>query len=189
MDDSSAERLKGVRGWLLVFCILLLLNSLVGLASALIGLVHSFQLLADYGPEALLPVLEGLLNASIFCLGLYAAISLWRVRPKAVTLAFAFLVINLVFSIVQWGLAELYGESTSAIRRGVFSAVGFAAFWGFYLTMSKRVRATYGSQRPDDPQWDRDAKQYCPNCNQQFIEKATICPECRIELERIDSGG
>lgn len=85
----------------------------------------------------------------------YAGIALWRVRPQAVQMARAALIIYGVYALLD-PLAPLLLDLNSTARQQVFDgwlqtagrAAMYSVIWLNYLMTSKRVRATYPDWNP-----------------------------------------
>lgn len=149
-------RYKGVRGWLLFFCIsLTLLNPLLAIGT----LGSSFELASRL--FNLMPGLRTAFMIDVFSLvvvtafGVYAGICLWRVAPRAVKMAkiflwcrLAYVAVDIYISVATLSFIRLMAGSPSslildAVIKGIVLNVGYVVFWYLYLNLSKRVMATY----------------------------------------------
>lgn len=153
---SDAEH-HGVRGWLLVLCLML----------TVIGPVVSAWLMADqyarfapffagsFGVRA--AVLVSLLIAACsVAFGIYAGLRLWRVRPNAVGTAKRALLFGLAADIVTTAVDVVVGQAPTASDRllhqvevNLIPSLIFFTLCFAYLNKSKRVQATYESHRAD----------------------------------------
>ena len=146
MDDGKAHRsilsVDGmkIRGWLLVFCVLLLVWQPVSLALTMSGLVDQ---LSTRGAGLGVILLARLLAAG---LGVAAGLSLFQLKPGATTIAKASLVFSALIDIVAY--ATPYspnnrppGDATIVL----VVSLAYYAIWFAYLIRSKRVRTTYES--------------------------------------------
>jgi hypothetical protein len=130
---------KGIRGWLLVFlCVLIVVNPLYIVSS--IGSRPSDKNLESFNGYCIL------LGLSIIIYGIYTAIKLWRIKPKAVRSAKIYIWCMLVFFIITEVITPLLSGSflispgkIIAISQGI---IVFSLWYG-YLGGSKRVKATY----------------------------------------------
>ena len=127
-----------VHGWLLVLCVLLLVWQPLNLGMVMAGLIGE---VSRRGPGLAMILLARLLAAG---LGIAAGLSLFQVRPGAVTLAKASLGYSALVDVIVY--ATPYspnnrppGDATIIL---VASLVYYGVWFG-YLTRSKRVRATY----------------------------------------------
>ena len=144
-DTIIGIRYKGVRGWLLWFCIAL---------TILMPLITSFKLVSLYiqlypffntfPPLLVIFIVDFVLSIGLTVFSIYTGIALWRIRPKAVKIAMTFLWVYLGYSILISLLPLLVGLPlpTEVAERIVLAMLSFAV-WYSYLVYSKRVKATY----------------------------------------------
>jgi hypothetical protein len=146
----AQDEYRGVKGWLLFFCIsLTILSPLFTVA----GLARGFS--AGSRVEDRLPgfmtamASDSVLAAPIMALGIFAVVSLWAVKPNAVRVAKLYLIVQPVYAVLEVALflAILPSSATgTVIEKGTTSVLGsllYAGLWFSYLSKSKRVRATY----------------------------------------------
>ena len=147
----SDVRYKGVRGWLLLFCIgLTVFNPLVMFAVIVGTYVNYGPYFGKYPGLVTTSLVRSSLAIIMAGCGVYTGIALWRVRPGAVQVAKAFLWFVLVYVIVVALLpltAGLPAASTKVLVHSAVLQIGRAiiyfAVWYAYFTVSKRVKATY----------------------------------------------
>lgn len=126
---------QGVRGWLLVLCLML---TVVGPAIA-IGLMvieHT-------------PAVSWVMNIASLLFGVCAGVQLWRLRPGAVVTAkralLLGLAVDIVTALIQATTAQpasgplLFQAELGLLPSAIFFTLCFA-----YLNHSRRVQATYG---------------------------------------------
>jgi len=146
-------RLKGVRGWLLLFC--LILTTVSPIANVFLCW-RTYTRLAWGQSHVAMDVrfsfvIDVALTASFIIFGIYAGIALWRVRSGAVGVARNYLSFYFLANIAMASLPFLLGGaslSRRAIHQALWSVVPayiFYSIWTSYLKKSKRVRATYGA--------------------------------------------
>jgi hypothetical protein len=134
-------RYKGVRGWLLFFCISLTILNPLGL----------FSELGRQGKTLVTSSVFDWLLITISGFGIYAGVLLWRVAPGAVKMAKAFLWTQLIFFVI---LALVLitphflssGNAVSDVGQIVviiMRSAGYFLIWYLYLNRSIRVKATY----------------------------------------------
>ena len=149
---SSGEKVqtqyKGVRGWLLFFCLSLTifvpLFTLYNIISAYNEISSQFYQL----PNLLnLVIIAGLSTFSI-----YVGIKVWRVKPGAVRIAKNYLLLYLGYMVL--GILFLLFDSLQAgvdkaiigeLARVVIPSFTNFALWYSYLSKSKRVKATFSA--------------------------------------------
>jgi len=151
----SSAALVGVRGWLLVLCLML---TVVGPALSVWLMAHEYASAAPLGaqPEGVQAAVLAslLLSAAAVAFGAYAGGRLWLIRPNALTTAKQALLFGLAVDVVtttiEAATAQVPGDrllfqvEVSLVPSLVFFTLCFA-----YLNRSQRVHATYGAQPTD----------------------------------------
>jgi hypothetical protein len=101
----AQDEYRGVKGWLLFFCIsLTILSPLFTLAN----IARSFS--AANRVEDALPgfmtanIIDTVLTLTIMALGIFAGAALWAVKPKAVRVAKLFLIVLPVYAVLEVAL-------------------------------------------------------------------------------------
>jgi hypothetical protein len=150
---ATVPRYTGVGGWLLFFCVCLTIVSpivTVGLFSA--GFSQASPHFHRFPGLRTLCVMDGLLSAGVVIVGFYAGIALWTMKQNAVQIAKAYLVVYLIGSAVSNLIlplmAGLPSQVTAALLGqgvvGMFGSLAGFSLWNWYLSNSKRVKATFG---------------------------------------------
>ena len=136
-DWGSVDSMK-IRGWLLVFCALLLIWQPVSLALTMSGLVDQLSI---RGAGLGIILLARLLAAA---LGIAAGLALFQLKPSAVPLAKASLIFSALVDIVVY--ATPYspnnrppGDATIIL----IASLLYYGIWFAYLARSTRVQTTY----------------------------------------------
>jgi hypothetical protein len=130
----------GVRGWLLLFCVVL---TFLNPASIAYQMVVALRLGLD-----VVGTVYVLGYSAIALFSLTAGLFLWQVRPNAVTTAKIFLLTQAAFAVALWmkvllGAAKTPDSAAASALGILFRPLLFAVIWYAYLTKSKRVQATY----------------------------------------------
>lgn len=149
--QTDMSRRKGVRGWLLVFCLML---TLVGPLISSWVMAEKYQSLAPFfaGSRSLEAAvfISIVIEACSVAFGVYAGIGLWSIRPGAVDTAKKALLLGLAANVVTTALLIATGPASAAEGRLlhqltiniipdlIFFTVCFA-----YLNKSTRVQLTY----------------------------------------------
>lgn len=145
--DADLTRLRGVEGWLLLFCVgTAILSPLELLTEAILRPLG----LVDVG--FLRPL--GLPNIALTALAICTGVALWRGRPNALGLAKAYLISLVCWDVLLVIVALSAQQSTEvsyqampvaaqAVAEGVVEIIA-VVFWWFYFKKSKRVKATFG---------------------------------------------
>lgn len=139
----AENKYKGVRGWLLFFCITLTILTPIGAFHANGDTSDSLRPYFSRVPNLreMVTTLD-VLNLGVALYAVFVGIMLWRVRPGAVKAAKTYLWCLLAFSIGVMFLPALFGlpVGTVFVKPG---GIGYFFVWFFYLKKSKRVKATY----------------------------------------------
>ena len=127
-----------IRGWLLLFCGLLLVWQPISLALTMSGLMDE---LSSRGAGLGLILLMRLLGAG---LGIAAGLALFQIKPGAVSMAKASLIFSAIVDIVVYVTPyspnnRPPGDATIVLAASII----YYAVWFAYLTRSERVKATY----------------------------------------------
>lgn len=154
-STSPAEepRYRGVGGWLLLFCIgLIVLTPLITLSRLVASYGEAAPYLHQFPGLMVVTVIDTLLCIGLMAFSIYAGTALWRIRPGAVRTAKRYLLCFLGYQAVaailpfMAGLPpEANGAMIEPIVTNAFRGVLFVAIWHSYLNKSKRVSATYHS--------------------------------------------
>jgi hypothetical protein len=130
--STAHNNLQGIGGWLLFFCISLVL------LSPLANLARIVSLPSGNSSGAAL-------DLSLAVFGIVVGITIWNVRPIAFTLLWVYFgvvvfmaLLGLLGSIVSKGEAQASAVTVSI--RSLF----YVCIWFFYFRRSERVRATFG---------------------------------------------
>lgn len=150
---TDAQRLKGVGGWLLLFCIsLTFLNPAMTLYNLYNVIPANSPFFARFPGLFVLTYADAAVSLVIAGLSIYAGIALWRVRPRAVAAARTFLIAGAAYVVLSPFaplLAGLPKAANDIIVSSAFTTIGrgivYYAIWLSYLSSSKRVQATYAS--------------------------------------------
>ena len=160
MSDLKNQKSRkcGVRGWLLVLCIILtIVSPLIGFYN----LVTSFKELSPffilYRGLRNTVYIHGFLNVIVIILTIRAGIALWTIKQNAVKIAKNYFWIGLVYSVVVGILpffAGLPAETNAAmvpeLIRELAQALIFFSVWYTYLCKSERVKSTYYSESSEN---------------------------------------
>ena len=153
---SIDRRLRGVGGWLLLFCVgLTILSPLVTLSTIVVGFGESPEVFDEFPRLRIIMLAETVLCGTMMAFSVYAGICLWTIRPGAVRIAKCYLLCLLgaqTISAILPFAANLPAEANEAmlgeVAKDSIRTVIYVAIWYSYLNCSERVRATYGPATP-----------------------------------------
>lgn len=142
----------GVRGWLLLLCLILTILFPLGGLINITAAINTPKSFFDQDPALFTFVfIGGICNICLFVYSMYVGVSLWKVVPNAVASVKRYLLVLFHYSFFSIFLPQLVGlsekvqtEIYTMYSLGRLIAMAEAFAWYLYLRKSKRVRATYG---------------------------------------------
>ncbi len=157
--DPAESQYKGVRGWLLLFCIgLTVLTPLVSLGSISMEYGATSEYFGRFPGLMIITITDMILSLGIMAFSIYAGVALWTIRPGAVRTAKTYLWFFLGYTGVAAILPFTAGFPRSAndamvaeVAKNSLRSIIYFVIWYTYLNKSKRVKATYLSKiAPDE---------------------------------------
>lgn len=154
--EDKKEQIKGVEGWLLFFCMMLIFSPIAYIPYS----IDTYQEIQDkvnwFSLLDTILIIDLILSVLISCLSIYAGLMLWRIRPDSINTATLYLNIVLVYSIIIFltftiiffiseipfntALQFVYGQ----MIRETISSIVYVITWKLYLKNSERVKNTFG---------------------------------------------
>ena len=131
-EQTQDSRLRGVKGWLLLFCIVTTIVDPIGFLGEAAESKDDTAILLGVGFATLAVITGG---------------SVWRVLPYALRLVKVYFVSLLclgVFAILSSLPDHELARINYAGLMEAFYTLIFVALWWFYFRKSKRVKATFG---------------------------------------------
>jgi len=154
---EQQSSLKGVGGWLLFFCVYLIvvapLMSLPFIIDYIVETRDDFNLYPGVG--TILDI-DLVLNILMLFYGIYVGINLLRIRPDAVRSAIlylnviilymiaAFIIIIIVLQISEPSFNQVILNTLGYIMKETIFSIGLVIIWISYMKNSERVKNTYG---------------------------------------------
>ena len=143
---------KGVRGWLLFFCLsLTVFSPLMTMGSLGVGYSESSKYFDQFPGLRVITVIDMFLSLGVVAFSIYAGAGLWGIRPGAVQMAKRYLLCFLGYHGVAAILPFMAGLPSATadalimpIAQVTLRGVIYFAVWYSYLNNSKRVKATFG---------------------------------------------
>ena len=153
-QDEHRTALYGVRGWLLLLCIYLVI---VMPLIAILGAIGALQRAASAPALRGALLTEIVLEIGLAGLAAYAGWALYQMRRNAVKIAKAYFIIMLVLAIFGFGVllatapalsqaqdnAALFNTLRAPATVAILRQAILSVVWLVYLLRSKRVRATF----------------------------------------------
>ncbi len=158
-NQCNTKTKKGVGGWLLLFCVgLTILSPLYTFYSLVTGYNETQPFYHQYPGLLTMTIIDIILSVGLMAFSIYAGISLWNIRPRAVKTAKTYLLSLLGYSILVIFLPFINGlpseVNSQMVGLLIFSLVRtiiYIIVWYTYLSSSKRVKATYDVLTTDIP--------------------------------------
>lgn len=132
-EEAVAQRYRGIRGWLIVFILMVAIGALIRLLTGIAGLMQSQNVLA---------LVLTTPSVLIALYGFVAVVLLLRKKPSAPSHAARWMIANFVYALIVAVIVWALTHDTSGFMV-LPSAIG-VLLWLAYLENSKRVAATYG---------------------------------------------
>lgn len=134
--SSQATGLRGVGGWLLLFCVGLTVISPIIVVAEAVNSKDGLIIATDLGLAALY---------------IYTGVGLWRTKTNSFKWLKVCFVVNLILGALailgsiwtQSGPLEDHFSSSNNLTAGIRAVIGVVIWWS-YFAKSKRVKATYG---------------------------------------------
>jgi len=145
------EKLVGVKGWLLLFCLSLTIFIPLSTIFYLISSYNEKSILFEKAPGLkIIQSIEITGESFILIIGLIAGIKLWKINKHAVRFAKGFLLVSLFYSAISISfpyIIDLPENIRSFLVKsffiGLVTSIPYFIIWFWYLTVSKRVKNTY----------------------------------------------
>jgi Protein of unknown function (DUF2569) len=152
---SIQPKYQGVGGWLMFLCIILtILSPLKSAHNLITGFQEILPLRNEFPGLMLVAVVDTILGLGLVAFGFYAGMKLWQKMSGAVRAAKTYFLIFLAYSVVAAFLPFMAGlpEESNKIMaeempKAIVSSLIYFCIWFAYLSVSKRVRATYPDAR------------------------------------------
>jgi uncharacterized Zn finger protein (UPF0148 family) len=153
--EDKKLQMKGVEGWLLVFCMTLMLGPLAYLFYD----INSYFEIKDQVnwiplKETIL-IIDLILTIIISCLSVYAGWSLWKISSNAISITrlylnsvlayslFFLLLITIIFMVSKIPFNTISQNIYGVVVKETISSLAYVIIWKLYLKNSERVKNTY----------------------------------------------
>jgi hypothetical protein len=148
---------KGVEGWLLFFCIyLIILGPLMSLPYIIDYIIETRDELNWYPGVGVILDIDLVISILMLLYGIYVGINLLRIRPDAVRSAIlylnviivymvaAFFIIIIILQAYEPSFNQVIQNTLGYIIKETIVSIGFMVSWILYLKQSERVKNTFG---------------------------------------------
>lgn len=147
---------KGIRGWLLFFCVAITILGPIGWMTNLSNGWESIDKLNYIYPSLKIFMwINTIYTLALIPYSIYTGIKIWKGNPQGKKIAEKYLIIRIIFttcSMIFLGAflitCNIPGQAVSAgleaLVKGIFKELVFFAIWKTYFKKSKRVKNTYG---------------------------------------------
>lgn len=139
-ESESHEKYRGVGGWLALFVFALIVG---GPIMTIINVAGEFE---EFG-VVFITVADAVISAALAGLGIYAGISLLRLKPNAVRIAKRYLIAYGIYTMVLLIMVVIAasGDAQPSVETAgpVIRSFGFVIIWYQYLEKSKRIAITF----------------------------------------------
>lgn len=155
-NEARLEPIKGVEGWLLFFCMILIFSPIAYIPYNINYYIEMQDELTWITFIDWFFIIDLVLSILISCLSIYAGLKLWRIRPDALKTTNVYLNVFLVYSLIIFltitiifsnfkipfntEIKFLYGQ----MIRETISSITFVVVLKLYLKNSERVKNTFG---------------------------------------------
>lgn len=158
-NEEQPVLLKGIKGWLLYFCIsLIFIGPIIDLPYIILYFVNANNPLNYYPLLNIILEIDVIVKILILLFGIYVGITIWTLRPQSVRTANLFLNTYLGYSILSFFIFFIiipsyninYNAATVGIFRDIFRetiySIGYVIIWKLYLKKSERVKNTFNNK-------------------------------------------
>lgn len=149
LDKKTEERLKGIGGWLLFFCITLIVLTPLYTIKGVMDYGKAIKHFNQFSGIKAILFIDLALSITLMSFSIFAGVIILQLRNNAVKIAKIYLLTMLAFSFISAILlvVGLPSEVTRAIIYDIVGdivrSLGYFLIWYFYLNDSKRVKNTF----------------------------------------------
>jgi len=153
--EDKRLQIKGVEGWLLVFCMTLMLGPL---AYLFYDINDYFEIKDQVNWIPLkdpILIIDLIITIIISCLSIYAGWSLWKISANAISITrlylnsvlayslFFLFIITIVFTVSKIPFNTISQNIYGVVVKETISSLVYVVIWKLYLKNSERVKNTY----------------------------------------------
>jgi hypothetical protein len=154
--EDKKEQIKGVEGWLLVFCMTLMLGPLAYLFYDITAYFEIKDQVNWIPLKDTILIIDLILTIIISCLGVYAGWSLWKISSIAISITrlylnsilayslFFLFLITIIFTVSKIPFNTISQNIYGVVVKETISSLAYVIIWKLYLKNSERVKNTFG---------------------------------------------
>lgn len=154
--EDKKEQIKGVEGWLLVFCMTLMLGPLAYLFYDITAYFEIKDQVNWIPLKDTILIIDLILTIIISCLGVYAGWSLWKISSNAISITrlylnsilayslFFLFLITIIFTVSKIPFNTISQNIYGVVVKDTISSLAYVIIWKLYLKNSERVKNTFG---------------------------------------------
>jgi hypothetical protein len=154
-NKDAKKEVKGVEGWLLFFCLMLLLGPIAYLPYNINTYLEIKDEMNWIPLKDLINNIDLIATILISCISVYAGWQLWKINPGAIKTTktylnivlvysmFFFFIITIIFSFSNMPFNSISQNIFGDIIRETISSITYVIIWNLYLKNSERVKNTY----------------------------------------------
>lgn len=152
-EDLNNLKYKGVKGWLLFYCITLIVFQPFIMIGALLYIEEITSLFPYFPGVQTVLIIDTILSLCVLGFGIYSAILLIKIKDNAISTVKKFLVTALIYNFISSVLffasglpPEVIEAMAGEIILDLIPGLIYFFIWYSYFNKSKRVKATYINQ-------------------------------------------
>ena len=143
---EKEDKYKKVGGWLLIFCLSLVV------VQPLMAIITMITLIEGIFPSIVLKyfLIDCLIQMAVTLYGVYVGIQLFKLKSNAVSVAKTYLIVSVAVCLISVFLpyvmdvsSYLSADIMAANIRGMIRSVIYFAIWTSYFNKSRRVKITF----------------------------------------------
>jgi len=156
LEQDKKEQINGVEGWLLVFCMTLMLGPFAYLyydINTYFEIKDQHVIWIPFKDTIL--IIDLIITIVISCLSVYAGWSLWKISSNAISITrlylnsvlayslFIFFLITIIFIASKIPFNTISLNIYGVVIKDTISSIAYVIIWKLYLKNSERVKNTF----------------------------------------------
>jgi hypothetical protein len=153
------SKYKGVKGWLLILCLYLIIIIPGGV---LFNLFSGFaEINIDYPGMLAFAFFDMALGTGLMIFSIYSGVTLWKMKPNAVRITKYFLIVCVIYNIIMFFIPNLFFDTMLAealrgeMTTNIIVSIMVCSVCLSFLKFSKRIKANYNPRFGESPTAER----------------------------------